>query len=125
MVECKKCGRSLGETERFCSNCGSPAPSAENRSKASGLGIAALVLGIIALCFFWTPLIGPYYSSPLLILFFFVTLPISIISIVFGAVSFWGKWRDKLGLVGFIAGIISLVVGLIIVIIKFSTMYYY
>lgn len=70
----------------------------------NGLGIAGFILGLIAICTFW--FLG------------FISLIMGIIAVVFGAISYWGKWKDaKLGLVGFILGLITIILVIVFIII--------
>lgn len=111
MKNCPICNAQNNDDSKFCGECGQnfTNPVVTTPSKYSGLGISSLVLGIIAICICWLPLL----SYQMVIVFFFIILPLSVLSIVFGSVAYWGKWRDKLGLVGFIIGITSLAIGLI------------
>ena len=117
MKNCTICNAQLEDDAKFCSECGQNLINpVVQTSKYSGLGISSFVLGIIILCICWLPLI----SYQMVFIFFFVVLPLSILSIVFGSVSYWGKWRDKIGLVGFIMGVTALVIGLISFILRTS-----
>jgi hypothetical protein len=66
-------------------------PQAEH----TGLGIASLILGIIAIV---TCVI------PVFIL--------GILAVVFGALSYWGQSKDSYGLAGFILGVIAIVLNI-------------
>jgi hypothetical protein len=51
-----------------------------------------------------------------------------IIATIMGAVGFWGKWKDKFGLAGFILGLLVIIIGLVFAIIIpliFTPYYYY
>ena len=80
-----------------------------NDPKFSGLGVASLVFGIFALTTCGLFFLSYSYFS----LSFFITIPLNILSITFGSVSYWGKSKDKTGLLGFILGIIALAVVII------------
>jgi len=61
---------------------------------------------------------GYYYSiSP--ILFMLISIILSILAIIFGATSYWGKWKDKLGLTDFIVGFIVVIIWFVTWIILF------
>ena len=79
--------------------------------KHSGIGTASLVLGILAIVFTCIAFI-PYISFMM-----FVGLIFGIISLILGAVAYWGQWKDKYGLAGFILGLISIIIFVIILII--------
>ncbi|MCK4332626.1 MAG: hypothetical protein KAV40_03500 [Thermoplasmatales archaeon] len=113
---CPRCGEEVKEGNNYCGKCGGKIIDAPTGTlKYSGLGISSFVLGIIGICTSWFPAIGYSFES----LFFFLTLPLSILSIVFGSVSYWGRWKDRLGAVGVILGILAFFIGRIFV------MYYY
>ncbi len=85
-------------------------PMPQNNQK-NGAGTAALILGIIGLCLFWL---------------WFIGLILGIIAVILGAVAYWGKWKDaKLGLAGFILGLITIIIVIVffvIAIILFASM---
>ena len=83
-------------------------------SKFSGLGIAALVFGIFAISTCWFSLFSYSYFS----MFVLLTFPLYILSITFGAVSYWGKTKDKAGLIGFILGIVAFAIVIIYIYIQ-------
>jgi hypothetical protein len=67
----------------------------------SGLGTAGFILGLIAICTFW--LLG------------LIALIIGVLGVIFGAVAYWGKWKDaKLGLAGFVLGLIAIILVIIL-----------
>jgi hypothetical protein len=76
-------------------------PQAEH----TGLGIASLILGIIAII---TSVI------PIFIL--------GILAVVFGAVSYWGESKDSYGLAGFILGLISVILNVVFWVVAFSVL---
>ena len=62
----------------------------------NGLGTAGFILGLIAICTFW--------------LLSWIAAIIGVLGIIFGAIAYWGKWKDaKLGLAGFILGLIAVI----------------
>jgi len=76
-----------------------PVPGQKN-----GLGTAGFILGLIAICTFW--LLG------------WISLILGVLGIIFGAVAYFGKWKDaKLGLAGFILGLIAVILVIIFIII--------
>lgn len=77
--------------------------------KHTGLGTAGLVLGLLALIF-----TGLGFIIPFIIL---VGLILGILGTIFGAIAFWGKWKDSYGLAGFIMGLISIILFVVILII--------
>ncbi|UCB58213.1 MAG: zinc-ribbon domain-containing protein [Thermoplasmatales archaeon] len=118
---CPECGETVKEGTNFCKKCGhkffekvAPTPTrtqtnsaTEDQNKHSGFGITALVLGIISMCLIWLSFFTPFY--------FVVELPMGIIATILGAVGYWGKWKDKFGLAGFILGLLVIVIGMIFV----------
>ena len=92
----------------------------------SKLAIIGLILGIVAICCFLLSFILPAeYCTQTFdeeymceisicpILCIIMTVILSILAIILGAVSYWGRWKDKLGLADFIIGIIVLIIWLI------------
>jgi len=73
------------------------------QGKHTGFGIASLVLGIVAI-----------------ITFLFPIFALGILATVFGAVSYWGKDKDSFGLAGFILGLISIIVNVILWVFVFT-----
>lgn len=131
---CPECGETVKEGTNFCKKCGhkffekvAPAPTqtqtystVEEPKKHSGLGITALVLGIVSMCLIWLSFFTAFY--------FVIELPMGIIATILGAVGYWGKWKDKFGLAGFILGLLVIVIGMIFVLLVmtvFVTRYYY
>ncbi len=84
----------------------------ENMVRYSGLGVSGATLGIVAIfililfkyVFIW----GQHVNY-----IFYVALSLGIISIILGAVSYFGKRKDKIGLVGVILGIIVIVLDIV------------
>jgi hypothetical protein len=76
------------------------------RAEHTMLGIVSFMLGIMA---FITGLLPIFIAVG-------VAYPLmqAVLAIVFGAVSYWGKQKDSLGLTGFIFGIIGIIFNLII-----------
>jgi hypothetical protein len=120
---CAKCGKEMDDNAKFCPSCGAdtsgetmskqpaqqvpysePAATFEQPSEpSSGIGIGALICGIIGLVLCWVPIVG---------------LILSIVAVVLG-----GKGRKTLpdgkrgmALAGFILGIIGLVISIIVLI---------
>ena len=103
-----------------------------NFSSHTTLGKASLIVALLTIVFFiliivvvvaaiftQNPFIAVFSSIFSLLMFIF-----SITSIVLGAISYWGKDRDKYGLVAFIIGIVFLVLVFITIAIS-ATMYVY
>jgi uncharacterized membrane protein len=74
-------------------------------NQKNGAGTAALILGIVGLCLFWL---------------WFIGIILGIIAVILGAVAYWGKWKDaKLGLAGFILGLITIIIVIVFIVIAF------
>ena len=80
-MNCQKCQKSIGENENLCNEC----KSGDSKKLASGLQIAALVMGILG---------------------FFIPFIASILAIIFGAKTIKEKPNGK-ALAGLILGIIT------------------
>jgi hypothetical protein len=75
---------------------GVPPPAPVAYPQKSGLGTAGLILSIIGICTFW--------------LLSWISMILGIIGLIFGAVAYWGKWKDaKAGLAAFIIGLITVI----------------
>lgn len=119
---CSNCGAKIPDKAQFCSNCGvsstppsqpaqpaqpvqpvytQPVTSTQYVKRHSGFGVAALVLGIISVI------------MSAIIIFYFIGIILGILAIIFGAVGYWGKWKDKYGLAGFICGLVALILAII------------
>ncbi len=113
MPYCNQCGNKIEDNSKFCGNCGAtmvnqPVQQTQQhyarspqRIKHSGFGIAGLVLGIISVVM----------SSTLLL--WFIGFILGILAIIFGAIAYWGKPRDKYGLAGFICGLVAVIVAMV------------
>jgi hypothetical protein len=78
-------------------------------SEHTGLGIASLALGLIAIIFIVQDFLGRGASdSAILILFS------EILALIFGAKSYFGRSKDSFGRAGFILGLISTIITVII-----------
>jgi len=76
-------------------------------AQKNGLGTAGFILGLIAICTFW--------------LLSYIAMIIGILGIIFGAIAYFGKWKDaKLGLAGFILGLIAVILVIVFIIIVFA-----
>jgi len=115
---CHECGEPIKEGNNFCENCGATIAGQAASigiavpKKHSGPGITSLVLGIISMCLIWLSFfpLGIGLWAYLLIL-----LPIGIIGTILGGLAFWGKWKDKFGLAGFILSLLVIILGLVFV----------
>ena len=104
MVYCSKCGKQMEDGATFCSGCGAPLrnqslymkPNVEAPRKA-GLGVAALVLGIIGVLAWIIPIIG---------------LPVGIVALVLGIVGIKNS-RKGMSIAGIVLGVICLVLTII------------
>ena len=131
---CPECGETVKEGTNFCKKCGhkffekvtpthpltQPPRLIEPPKKHSGFGIAALVLGIVSMCLIWLSFFSTFY--------FLVELPMGIMATILGAVGYWGVWKDKYGLAGFILGLLVIVIGMIFALLTmtvFAPTYYY
>jgi len=105
--------------------------------KYSTLGIVGLAFGIIAICCFLLSFILPsayeYHisgneyasvSSICPILFFMLSIIFCVLTIIFGAVAYWGKWKDKIGLADLILGFIVVIIWIVTYIYILSTTIY-
>jgi len=122
---CPECGEPIKQGSNFCKKCGHKffekmqntqqnANSINSVSampkKHCGFGIASLVLGIVSMSLIWITI---FPGGAGFILYLLVEIPMSIIATIMGAVAFWGKWKDKFGLAGFILGLLVIVLGLV------------
>jgi len=82
-------------------------------AKYTRLGLTGLILGIIALCSCWIPILIPYGAWRFL--FFYSAYILGVISITFGAVAILGKRKDILGLFGVTFGCLAIALGTIFV----------
>jgi hypothetical protein len=64
------------------------------------VAIVGLIFAILAICCFF--IITTYVII--------LTLIFAILAIIFGATSYWGRWKDKLGLADFIIGVVVVVI---------------
>ena len=78
--------------------------------KYSGLGVAAATLALLELGTCW---IVYFMTIKYLEFFFIITYPLSILSITLGSIAYWGKEKDKVGMVGVTIAIIGLILGLL------------
>jgi len=125
MNYCKYCGKELKEQSKFCPYCGmsfeSPQQIQQHQYatptyypiKHSGFAIASLVLGIIAVIFTG------------IIILWYVGIILGILAIVFGAIAYLGQEQDKYGLAGFICGIISIIISIVIILYFYFLTYRY
>ena len=108
---CPECGAFVKDGFNFCENCGfkfynQPTYAVGAIPKRHcGYGTAALVLGIVSMCLIWL--------SFFLFFYLIVVLPMAILATIFGGIAYWGKWKDKFGLSGFILGLLVIVIGAI------------
>ena len=73
----------------------------------NGLGTAGFILSLIGICTFW--------------LLTYISMILGVIGLILGAIAYWGKWKDaKLGLAGFIMGLITIIVTIVYIIIIIS-----
>ena len=80
-------------------------------AKHSGLGTTSLILGIIALiltCLAFVPWVS---------FLIWVGLILGILAIIFGAIAYWGQWKDKYGMIGFILGLVAVIIFIVLLII--------
>lgn len=114
MVYCSKCGKQMEDGATFCSRCGAPlhnpniyraplqnpniygAPKM-NQPRKAGLGIAALVLGIVGVLAWIIPIIG---------------LPVGIVALVFGILGL-KKSSKGMSIAGIVLGAVCLVLTII------------
>ncbi len=116
---CAKCGKEMDDNAKYCPACGAdvnadaaapePAPYvgsssyAPDASQSSGVGVGAMVCGIIGLILCWVPIVG---------------LILSIVAVVLGSKGRKELPPDKRGMAtaGFVMGIIGLVIAVIVLI---------
>jgi len=122
MVEerkCPNCGRVIPNDAFICPYCGKKfveiRPSGQiTEKKHTGFGTASLILGIIAMCLIWTS----FFGSAGGVAWMLVLLPLGVLAIIFGGLGYWRKkFHDIYGLVGFILGILVILLGFIFAVI--------
>lgn len=104
MAYCSKCGKLMEDDATFCSNCGAPLQNqntymtTNNKSTNSiGLGVTALVFGIVGLLAWIIPIIG---------------LPVGIVALVLGILGI-KKSSKGMSIAGIVLGVICLVLTII------------
>lgn len=104
---CRRCGNQIEEHENYCPNCGEPAIQSANQQinyayaqvprpevkKNPGIGIVALVMGILGLLAWCIPIVG---------------FPVGIIALVFGIVAI-NKSNKAMSIAGIVMGVICLI----------------
>jgi hypothetical protein len=108
---CPHCGRVIPDDAIVCPYCAMNFSDTEfnGKKKHSGFGTASLILGIIALCLIWLT-----YIPPVGVLIFLIGfLPVGVLTVIFGSIGYWYRNKDKLGIAGFILGVLVLILGLI------------
>ena len=99
------------EEEKIMQQGVQPAVQMATPGKHSGLGTASLILGIIGIvltCLAFVPWLG---------LLIWIGLILGILAVILGAISYWGHWKDKWGLTGFILGLVCIIIFVILLII--------
>ena len=99
----------------------------------SSLGKASLILALLTVVFFVLSIVVVFvvfiFQDPMIIifssLFSFLTFIFSLISIILGAISYWGKDRDKYGLYGFVIGLVFMILTFVVPIAMAATVYVY
>jgi len=90
----------------------------------SALGSASLILGIIALIFCILGFISSFaiFFIPLVFLgiFGWIGLILGIIGLILGAVAYWGQWKDKRGMTGFILGLVAIILFVVSIVIGYA-----
>lgn len=110
---CHNCGNAIGVDERFCGRCGALAPGEQQtyvwvrpKIPGRGLGISAMVLGIIGLVYSLPAVFaatqGQSSMAALCIL--------SVLALIFGSVAFGKKYQNGVSISGVIMGVIGIVV---------------
>lgn len=97
---CSKCGKEMEDGATFCSGCGTPLQPVSNetpKQESLGLGIAALVLGIVGLLAWIIPIIG---------------LPVGVVALILGIMGLM-KSNKGMSIAGIVLGIICLVLTII------------
>lgn len=102
---CPSCKAKIAETVRRCPYCG----NVINFTGPSLMGKASLmiaVVGIISVVCIFALLFSVGYTAFVFVsIFSILSFILSIVAIVLGAIAFFGKTKDKYGLIGFILGI--------------------
>jgi len=86
----------------------------ECMNKYSKLGITGFVLGIISIfCILLDLLLEPIWPSEYgvyAILLFVLSIILGVYAIIVGAIAYFGKRKDKIGLIGSILGFIAILI---------------
>ena len=97
---CPRCGKAVDDGATFCSGCGNPLQPVNKEmknDKSLGLGIAALVLGIVGILAWIIPIIG---------------LPVGVVALILGIMGL-KKSNKGMSIAGIVLGIICLVLTII------------
>ena len=104
LIFCKECKRQISDKAKFCPHCG-----CSTRNKKSGLGIAGMVMGIIACLYAFGYCVGEAVALepqtqilPLIII-------MSVIAEALSFSAFKSKPKDKRAISGIIMGFVSIV----------------
>jgi hypothetical protein len=110
MNTCPNCNAALADMVTQCPYCNTKIGS----SKQTSLGKASLAIGIASLFCFVLMLMILFSGSTFWIIASFLALfcfVLPIVAIVLGAVAYFGKSKDKYGLIGFILGLCMIIAG--------------
>lgn len=102
-------------------------------SRHSTLGKVSLILALLTVVFFILSIViivlVLFLQNPFLImfssLFSFLMFIFSLIAIILGAISYWGKDRDKYGLYAFVIGLVFMILTFVVPIAMAATVYVY
>ncbi|MBE3091911.1 MAG: zinc-ribbon domain-containing protein [Candidatus Atribacteria bacterium] len=122
--KCPNCGRPIPFDANLCPYCGKKFIESGIKTERThtSFGIASLVFGVIAFCLLFIP--RGFIPYSLMSLYCALNLLIGALAMIFGGFSYWiKKPKDAYGKIGFILGILTVVIGFLQFIIYSSINY--
>lgn len=105
LIACKECKQQISDQAKMCPHCGCPI-----KKQKSGLGIAGMILGIVACAYTFGYCVGEILALepqtqilPLIVI-------ISIVAEVLSFSAFKSKPKDKRAISGIIMGVLSVII---------------